>query len=632
VTYRLLLSSCCLAAVLPVGAVAQGIPDGAIVTPDVIVSGGLTPVPERSFARANTVIDAAEIERRNPRSLAELLQGVPGIAIARSGGPGGLTQIRLRGAEANQVLILIDGVEQANSASNPNLGNLRPELVERIEVVRGPQSALFGSGATAGTINIITKGGRVGRFFTAEAEGGTAPSGRVSLLAEGGTERGTVAASVSYVDDDGWDISGDGGEKDGMSNLTLNLRGQADLTDFMRLRGNFRYTDREAEFDAAGGVGTPADYVQDTRGFYAEGEDIITGLAFDVDTLGGALVHTPSFSFARSENENNDSFPFSDEASTLKLGYQAAYSFGAEGQHTVVGALQFKDETYDTSLFAEERSRSQIGYVLDYRGFLTEALFVQAGLRFDDNEDFDDFLSFGVSASYAVFSTGTTLRASVGRAQTNPEFFQQFGFFGTFRGNPDLKPEQNLGFDVGIDQRLWDDRITIGATYFNETLSDAIVGSGNTVTNAPGDTDRQGVELAVTAMPIEGLTLSASYTYLDVDADTDAGLVRRPEHTAALGAVYSFLGDRAEIGVDVLLVGEAKDLDFSDPAANAPPFVAPLVTLDAYTVIDLSARYAITDTVEVFGSVKNLLDEDYNQVLGYAEQPLTGFLGLRARF
>ncbi len=605
----------------------------AIELDEIIVSGGLTPVDAQSFARAVTIIDAAEIARRNPRTFADVLRTVPGVAVSRSGGPGGFTQVRVRGAEANHVLVLIDGVEAPDSSAGRDFSTLSPDLVERIEVLRGPQSALYGSGATAGVINVITKGGlRNAVRLSGSLEGTTAPGGVGTGLFQGGTDRADIALGASFRNDAGWDVSGEDGEKDGLRDLQFNARGSVDLADWARLRGNLRYADRTGEFDdTAFGCGGPDCYVVDAKGREVESTLLLGGVSLDLDTFGGALVHTPSVRYSEEDSENKGSFGVStNDVSTLNLGYQAALTFGAADQHTVVGALQWERETFDNSASAEEREREQIGYVLDYRGNLTEALFVQGGLRFDDNDAFDDFVSWSASASYSFFDTGARLRASIGRAQTNPTFFEQFGtIFGTFEGNPNLKPERNFGWDVGIDQSFWGDRAQIGVTYFNETLEDEIasrnVGGVSSPINLDGESDRQGVELTARIAPIPGLTLGASYTYLDATEPDGAVEVRRPKHSGAIDATYRFLDDRAMVGAEAVWAAEAVDFDFGDPS-----FTSPRADLDDYVLVNVSASYAITETVELYAGVRNLFDSGHQEVLGYAEQPITGLLGLRA--
>ncbi len=592
---------------------------------DIIVSGGLTPVAAQSYARAVTIITGEEMRARGVSRLSDALRGAPGVSVSRVGGPGGETSIRIRGSESNHVLVLIDGVEAAGASTGFDFSRVTADQIERVEVLRGPQSALYGAGATAGVINIITNGGAraEGLQVSSFVEGGTNPSGGVGAALEYGGARGAGALSLVFRDDAGWDArGGGGGDDDGAQTLVFNARGGVSVTDALGLRGSLRYVDREGEFD-----NSPDDQIGES-----DGRDVFAGLAADFAMLDGALVHTPSVSYALSETDTLSFGESENDEDTLKAGYQLAYSFGTAREHTLVGALQFKREGFENSFVAGgDRSREEFGYVLDYRGQLTEALFVQGGARYDDNEDFEDFVSWSASASYQFFETGTRLRASVGRAQTNPDFFQQFGFiFGTFEGNPDLKPERNFGWDVGVDQSLWGGRATLSATYFDERLDDEIVSVSvapgvQSVDNLDGESTRRGVELGASVNPIDALTLGVSYTYLDAEDPDGAQEIRRARHSGAASARYGFLDGRAHVGAEAVFSAGLEDSDFST-------FPATQVALDDRVVINLDASYRVTPQAQIYGAVRNLFDRDYEDVAGYAAEPLTALVGLRVDF
>ncbi len=598
---------------------------------EIIVSGGLTPVDAQSYARAATVITGDELEQRQVKTVADALRQVPGVHVSRTGAAGGTTAVRIRGSEANHVLVLIDGVETANSSADFEFANLDASHIERIEVLRGPQSALYGAGATAGVINIITKRG-VRNGVTAEiiAEGGTAPSKAGSALVRAGNDEADIAIGLAWRDDEGWDTSGANGEKDGARKLTGSLKVTWDATPDLRLRGNARYVNRETEYDPTNfGCGGPGCYVSDGIGRIT-GEDLTLSAAADITGYGGALVQTPSVSYAFQQNNTTDVFgPSNNEYSTFKVGHQAAFSFGSEEQHTIVGGAQYKLERFQSSFAGSDlKERDQYGIVADYRGDWTDALFVQAGIRHDWNETFEDAFAWSASASYTLFQTGTRFHASIGQAQTNPTFFEQFGFIaGQFVGNPGLTPEKNFGFDAGVEQTFFDGRAKVDVTYFNETLTDEISGSGTTVTNLNGNSKRQGVEVSGSFEPVDGLTIGVSYTYLDADEPSGAQEVRRPKHAAGANIAYRFFDDRATIGADVTYNGTTQQRSFGGPG-----FSGPRVAVDDYLKVDLNASFAVTDNVEIFGSVENVFDAKYQEVIGYEGQPLTGYAGVKVRF
>ena len=630
-----ILIGCAVASTFSVGVAAAADDDETVELDEVIVSGGRTPVDANSFARANTVITGEELEQRRVKTVADALRQVPGLHVSRAGGAGGATAVRIRGSEANHVLVLIDGVETADSASGFEFADLTADQIERIEVLRGPQSALWGAGATAGVINIITKGGRRNDLsFSATVEGGSGPSKRASGVMAAGNEVADFALSVSYLDDEGYDAGDDDGEKDGVENLTFNLKASADLSPSLRVKGTARYTDREIEYDdTASGCGSPKCYVFDAANT-TEGEDAVFSLSADWSTFGGALVHTPRVSYAMDENETLSTFGLStNEAETFKAGYQAALSFGSEDQHTLVGGVEYKREEYDSSSLSGREQREQFGYVAEYRGDLTESLFVQLSGRFDQNDQFEDSFAWAASASYGFFETGTRLHGSIGQAQTNPTFFEQFGDFpGFFVGNPSVKPEENFGWDLGVEQTLWEGRAVVDVTYFNEVLTDEIATIGINVDNLNGDSDRQGVEASLTLTPVEGLLIKGSYTYLEAKEPDGSAEVRRPRHSGGANVAYTFFDGRATIGADATYFGDNVQRDFSALTNVFPNFIAPKGDVAGYFVVDLNASFAVTEQLEIFGSVENVFDNSYQEVQGFGSQPIAAYLGATAKF
>lgn len=604
----------------------------------VIESGSRTPINAEKVGRAVTVITARELEERQVKTISEALRQVPGVAVSQTGGAGGTTAVRMRGAEANHVLVMIDGLETAGASEGFEFGDMIADDIERIEVLRGPQSSLWGAGATAGVINIVTKSGiRNGKEIRTFVEGGSNGSyaGGASLRA--GNERADVALSATYRNEAGWDAAGKDGEKDGYRNLAVRAKANVDINENLTLRMTGRLADRAIEYDDAGAIfpcGDPSCYVSDANN-RTKGKDAILGLSADYRMLGGALVYTPAFSYASRTNDSESTYgPSDNSASTLKAGHQLAYTFGDSQQHRLIAAGEFREERFSSSYAGgDDKQREQFGAVLEYRGDLTERLSVQLSARHDWNEDFDDATTWAASASYSVHETGTRLHASAGRGVTNPTFFELYGYIpGQFVGNASLVPEENVGFDVGVEQKLLDGRLVVDLTYFNERLKNEIRGSGTSVSNLLGTSDRQGLEVAAAINPTEDLTVKVSYTYLDASEPDGTVEIRRPRHSGGLNVAYRFLDDRATIGADVTLSGALFDADWTDPAANAPPYVAPKVRLDDYVKVDVFGSFKVTEHAEIYGKVVNLFDAKYEEVSGYGVQPLTAYAGVRSRF
>ncbi|MEM8795632.1 MAG: TonB-dependent receptor [Pseudomonadota bacterium] len=625
---------------MPVSASAQG----GTALEEILISGGLTPVGVDQTGRAFTVITGEQLEQRGTRYVADALRQVPGLAVSRTGSFGGLTQIRVRGAEANQVLVLIDGVEVAPASSGElDFGSLQVTDIERIEVIRGPQSSLFGSNASAGVISIITREGKRNDYtIGGTVEGGSDATARAAGHISGGGDNWDGALSVGFRRTDGFNVatgtSDREGELDGDRNITLNAKANIDLTDDLKVGGVFRLVDRESDFDtqlfpqipdATTGTVVDSDSVTDAR-------DISLAVFGKHSLLNDALVNELRFEYVDNISDSLlDGFStFVSEGQRFKGLAKSSYSFDVGPvQNVVTGAFEVEEEINVAT--TGNQTRTLLGFIGEYQGTFFEQFDLQAGIRYDDNDAFEDALTFSVGGSYRLEETGTRFHASVGRGVVNPTFLEQFGFFpGMFIGNPDLVPEETFQWDIGVEQKLFKDRVIFDATYFRGTVTDEIVSGFDLVAflptsvNSPGESPRQGVELQLTANPIDQLTLIASYTYtLAEEGSTGFQEVRRPRHMASFDAFYTFLDDRATVNLGVTYTGDQTDSDFT-----AGIFPAPGITLDDFLLVNIQGSYQATDKIEVFARVENLTNADYQEVLNFETQGISGFAGLRFTF
>ncbi|HEY9348410.1 MAG TPA: TonB-dependent receptor, partial [Inquilinus sp.] len=266
------------------------------------------------------------------------------------------------------------------------------------------------------------------------------------------------------------------------------------------------------------------------------------------------------------------------------------------------------------------------GLVGQYQLGLLDSVFLTGSVRQDLNDLFRDSTTWRLTAAWRIEATGTKLRASYGTGVKNPTLFELYGFTNTYRGNPDLKPEHAEGWDAGFDQEIWGDRVVLDATWFEQRISDLIVGSGQGSTNLPGTATARGVELGLSVTPVDDLTIRAAYTYTDAEDSTGAELVRRPRNIASLNVNYRFLEGAANVNLGVDYNGPQKDLAF-DEVYNSSP-----VTLDGYTLVNLAASYQVSDGVQVYGRIDDLLDEDYEEVWTYGSLRRAGYLGMKVSF
>jgi len=598
----------------------------------IIIEGGTLsgePTDAATLGSATTVITGEELERRQIRHAAGALRTVPGVAVSRSGGVGTITQVRVRGAEGNQVKVIIDGVE-VNSPSGGDFAfeTLLAENIERIEVIRGPQSGIYGANALAGVINIVTRKGTREPQVSARVEGGSFNTYGVSANASGAGELGYLSVSAAQRETDGFNIARTGSEEDGSEQKTIFARAGFAPTDYFRIDAMGRYQSNDAEIDGfSGGI------LVDETGSFSLREQRLGAISAQLDLFDKRWSHKVFANYF--DDELN---PFFNLGERSRYGYQSTAKFvtsdGVRAEHTFVGLIEQTDETFQTVSFLSgadvDRSRSNTGYAAEYRGNFADAVYLTANIRHDDKDQFEDASTYRLAGAYVVHSTGTRFHASYGKGIKDPDFFQQFGSTLDFQGNPDLTPEQSVGWDAGVEQKFLDGRATVDVTYFQTDLTDKIETSGGfgapfSVENADGVSERRGVEFTVSAQLTSDLVLTGSYTYTDAtDADGDEE-VRRPPHSGSLGVRYTSPDGRAKLTADAIYNGEMKDLDFS------PPFPSPpnIVTLDDYLLVNVAGSYKLDDNFEVFGRVENLLDQDYEEVFGYSTAPISAYGGLR---
>ncbi len=629
-------------AAMPAALAAQE--DEPLVLEEILVSGGRTPIGVDEIGRAYTVLTREQLEARGDRYVADALRSVPGVSVTRGGSTGGFTEVRIRGAEANQALVLIDGMEVAPAATGAlEFGTLQVANIERIEVIRGPQSSLFGSNAAAGVISIVTRGGRRETVdFSASVEGGSDGTTAVSAFVGGGGADWDGAVSASLRRAAGYNIATGTddreGELDGDTNITLDAKANWDVSEDLRLGTALRFVDRETEFDPQL-FPFPADA---TSGLVVDGDNVteqrdiaVSGFA-RYEMLGDALVHEARVEYTdnRTDSLADGALSFRSESRRIEAGLQSSYAFDLGPVSSLATAgMEVEHEINEAT--TGEQTRTLFGVVGEYRATLFRDFDLQAGLRYDFNDAFEDALTFSVAGSYRIEGTGTRLHASVGRGVVNPTFIEQFGFFpGSFVGNPDLEPERTFQWDIGVEQTLFDGRLVMDATYFRGKVTDEIVSGFDaeaglqTSVNAPGESPRQGVELSLTARPVAALDLVASYSYiLSQDGGTGLQEVRRPRHAASFDAIYRFADDRASLGAGLAYSGDRRDSDFS-----AGVFPAPLTTLDSYVLLRLQGSYEATENVELFARVENVTDADYQEVLNFETQGVAGFAGVRLNF
>ncbi len=613
---------------------------------EILVTAGRTPIEEGKTGRAVTVITGKQLEQNQVRYVADALRMVPGFAVSRSGSKGGMTNIRVRGAEANHLLVMVDGVEM-NAASGDayDFGALQAEDIDRIEILRGPQSAFWGSNALAGVVNIITKGGKRDGFkISGTTEAGSQNSWLGGVLLQGGAENYDMALAASYRRTKGFNISNVGDEKDGDENLTLNGKVNIDLSDTAKLDATLRYVKNRTDLDNMTSL-NPLDSI----GLEGKTNELLGSVGLTWTALDDALTQKLRFTGSDRKYEYiAPDYPAENKGSRYTASYQATYAFDtpsfADARHKITGGIEWQQERFrqvatendlsnpwmDPTQF-EHHKRSMYSFVGEYNGEFADQFFVNLGLRHDVNKDFDDATTFSLSGAWAIPDTNARLHSSVGTGVTNPTFFEQFGYTpSTFVGNPNLKPEKSLGWDIGLEYAFFDGLLVTDVTYFNQDLRDEIVTVYNpdwtsTVKNLDGKSRRHGVELAATLNLFHGFTAGGSYTYTSSKGADDLDAVRRPRHSGSANVAYTFYEDRARLFGEAVFNGKMEDVAFIGGASSR-------VNLGSYTVVNIGGSYKFTDKLEGYARIENLFDKKYQEVYGYNTPGRGAFAGLKASF
>ena len=595
----------------------------------IVITGSAVPVPESQIGNALTVIDAAELEARADAYLLDTLRTVPGLAVGTSGSFGSLSQVRIRGGDGNHVLVLVDGVEVAPPGTGEfDFGTLLAGQIERVEVLRGPQSGLYGSNAMGGVISIVTRGG-AGDRLNASVEAGSYGT----LAAGGGATLGDaqqfLSLSGAYRRSEGFSSAAIGSEDDGNRNLTLYARGSSELAQGVRLSGSVRHVDVHAETDGFDFSGGPLQGLAVDDDSYSDTRSWSGGVAFDAEPVKG-WTNRLSATYSRDvlEGGTGDTGSFGSLGTRRKFAGQSSLHV-REGElaHVVTIFADHERETYrDRFPFDPSQRAKQVreltGVGGEYRIALADKLFVRGAVRHDWNDAFADATTFSVAGAFEA-TPATRLRASFGTGVTNPTFVEQFGFIpGSFVGNPDLRPEKLRGWDVGVTQALGD-AARVDVTYFRNRLEDEIVTIFPSVENQAGKSKAQGIELSGTAN-LGAIDLAASYTWLDAEDPDGQVEVRRPEHAASLTATTRI--GAATLHAGLLYNGEREDTDFRDYYVA---FLPGRVTLDEYVTARLAAAYRLSPRLELTGRVENIFDSDYQEAFSYAAPGLSAYAGLR---
>jgi vitamin B12 transporter len=575
--------------------------------PAVVVMGTRIPTELDTSPNSVTVVSRDEIEQQQLRTVADVLREQPGVDILRNGQPGGVTSVSIRGANPNQTLVLIDGIP-VNSAFNNafDFANLPVDNIDHIEVLHGPQSTLYGSEALGGVINIVTKqcvGKPTGSVLV---EGGSDDSIRARGSFAANHDKFCLSAETSYFTTDN--------ERSNSEYRVWNASGHATWQLLDRLNAGVlaSYLQSKAGSPNDRFTNDPNDFLRNENAFVAGSLD---GEPADWWRAELKLSHSHERQFFSGLEPNPPLFlgDFAERtvAERNQVDFQNVFAI-ADAHKLLFGGTYGASRANDTNTFGSlSRSVDDKAVYAQYEFAPTPRFTAALGGRVDDYTTFGTHGTYKFGARYTVPHTETILRASVGtgfRAPTVRDFFPPYG-------NPNLKPEQSLGWDAGIEQPLANNKLRIGATYFQNEFDDLIQAAYPAPVNT-GRAETIGMETFATWTPTTNLTLRGTYTWLPRAEDLNANerLIRRPEHNGSLSGRYAFLR-RFAATADATLVGTRVDQNFFQ--ANFPPYTAPRVSNPGYVRIDLGLRCDVTSHFAIFGRIENLLGDHYEEVFGF---------------
>jgi vitamin B12 transporter len=585
----------------------------------VVVSATRFDIPLDQSPASVSVIDSQDIENKQIVRAADALREVPGVNVVQTGTAGQLTSVFMRGLPSQDMQVLLDGIPiNQGLAGQFDFANLTTDNFDRIEVARGPQSTIYGPRALAGVVQIFTKQGAGPPGVTVSSEGGTYGTFREALESDGKVGIFDYSIGASRLDTDNARPNNQYRNSDVIADLGLT----PDL--HLRLGSLFWYSSSDTGNPNSIFNPKPFDNFLTERWLIGPHLDWRPTdwweqrIIFDYDherqvnnpNQDGFVGPTRALFRQTQLDYQNNIRPGS--WLTLTDGFFFSHVLaGQERPFVLFGPKFISDETEEIA------------------GFLQAALNIDnfvlvAGGRIDNFNQFGNVWTYRVASSYKIDKTDTTLHASVATGFSPPS--SQDKIFGMNFG---LNPEKDFGYDAGIEQRLWERRVIVGATYFHNDLSNIIGFNGQFRTLNLGAAETQGVETELRAMPIPDLDLRASYTYLEAEKTDNANITqpqgsrlpRRPRNEVYVSGSYLWC-KRFRTTIEAKFVNAREELNFGGPNFD----------IEDYSFLNVAAEYDINPHLSIFGRVDNLTGEHYSEVFGFPALGTACYGGMKLRF
>jgi vitamin B12 transporter len=596
--------------------------ENAVVLPQIVVSATTVPTLASELGSSVSVITAQDIQQQQLRTVSDALKTVPGLNVVQSGGPGSQTAVFIRGTNANHVKVLIDGIEMSDPSS-PNrafdFGQLLTSGIDRIEVLRGPQSGLYGADAIGGVISITTKKGKGPSKATATLEGGSLGTFNQAGGLSGSTSIFNYAFNAAHFRSTEIPVTpsrilppGQQAFDNSYDNATYSSRVGADVNENLSFNWIGRYTDSHLLF-TGGAVPDPAQSTTDFHQYATRGEAVLTLFdgrfrnVFGVNYLNDWTSTLASSSPLASVNKGDRTSEDWRGALTL-----------VPGQVLVMGVDHYSESARTSSTDARTGNH---GAYLELQSEFAKRLFLTANVRNDWNDTFGQHMTYRIAPAVLSPFTETKLKASYGTGFKPPSLFQLFGQIPPFFfGNPALRPETSRGYDYGFEQPLFGDRFRFGITWYNNKVDNEIDSDPTFTTLINVDeASIHGYEAFATLDVTPRFSLRADYTYTHIDATADAAIVRRPPHKYSLQAVWKPT-DAWQISATLIAASGWRDFDRVTFAT---------INQDGYTTVNLASSYDVNQHVKVFARIDNLFNRTIENPNGFLQPGFSVFGGIK---
>ena len=596
---------------------------------EVMVSAEKTDTYQAQAGTTTVVIGREELEKSGKFSVAQVLENVSGVNLTPTGYFGGAASVDIRGGRRGQTLVMIDGVEVYDPISvnkDFDFAHLSADNIERIEIVKGPQSTLYGSDAMAGVINIITKKGKGEPKTAFKLEAGSHNMFGEELSFSGAKSGFDFSAALSHRETDGISKARDGQDNDGYKNTSFSSRCGYELTDSLNMFLYLHYTDAEIDIDDGAYEDDP-NRTNEWQMLSAK-----TGFEHRIDEQWKQTLEFSGISFNRVDSDPADSIDTTEDeysryrGDRKKIEWKHEISFS--DKDTQIIGYEYEEErgaSYATGAFwwsnaqADRRKAVDRAYYLNSRYEAWDDLFLEGGLRLDDYDSWGSELNYKLSSSYIIEATGTRVKTSYGTAFRAPNLYQ---LYDPTYGNTGLQPEKSRGFDAGFEQWMFKDRLFFGATYFYNHYKNLIDSDPSTwqFVNIKKGTSR-GFEYETKLKVTDNFRVGGNYTYTKTRDESNAKeFGRRPKNQAAFYTDWDYC-DKGNLYVIARYVGSRMDApsynDYKDKK---------------YTVVDLTASYDINADLQLFGGVQNLFDREYEPIRGYNGLDREIFAGVKGVF